>query len=187
MIPLEKWALCRSDYVTGKGSLCALALRHGINRGTVERRAGTESWSRLRQEYAKRELERLLPGPPPVPQMPPAVEGGAISERWLKDRQELHFRETARFVDLIRASLERRINSEESPSPDTIRSQAAALNHLAEIEARLLGLRNKNAAKRGEEAPKAKKWWTERASIGPFPCHKEATGEFSPTGSGATV
>ena len=149
MIVPATWRAIHEDYVTGKGSLAVLALKHGLRTGTVERRAGNEGWTRQRNEFEVRHRARLLPPLPPVPPPAPAVVGGAVSEEWLRERQARHYRDTARLLDLVRGNLEKLIAATGEQSPEAIRNQASALGHLAETEARLLGLRD-----RGKKAPK---------------------------------
>jgi hypothetical protein len=63
----EIWLRCKTDYLTGKGSLCELAALHGIARSSVEKKARKEEWTRLRTEFEAAQIAKLMPPALPSP------------------------------------------------------------------------------------------------------------------------
>lgn len=72
MTPITKkvWETLRREYVEGEGSLSTLAVRHGLNKSTVEKRAKAEGWTKLRRDRddaTRAALVPAVPAPTPLP------------------------------------------------------------------------------------------------------------------------
>lgn len=146
-IPREQWIAAREDYIRGRGSLAAVATRHGLKRGSVEKCAKREGWASLRQEFDAAQLAKLIP--PPPPSLPvPVVPDGAISESWLQARQEIHYRKSAELLDKIRALLDAKLAASEKPGTDELAKLTSALSNLVSAEIALLGLNRRRDKKR---------------------------------------
>lgn len=144
----ETWIACRADYVTGNGSLAALATKHGLKRGSVEKRARKEDWTGLRAEFDQRALEKLLPPVPPSLPPAPMAPDGAISSEWLRQRQELYYRQNSALLDKVRKLLDLKLTEEKELSADNLARLTSALGSLIEAEGKLLGLRDHRRDKR---------------------------------------
>lgn len=152
-IPREKWLTAREDYIRGRGSLAVVAARHGLKRGSVEKRARNENWTGLRGEFEGAQLAKLIP--PPSAGLPPApvAPDGVVSSEWLTVRQELYYRENAALLDKARKLLDEKLTASEKPSTDELGKMVSALNVVVSAESQLLGLRDRS---RRKEKPRRK-------------------------------
>lgn len=144
----ETWTQCRADYITGKGSLAGVASRNGLRTGSVEKRARKEEWTRLRREFEAAQLAKLIPPPSPVLPSVPVTPDGAISEVWLRARQEIHYRKNAELLDKTRALLDAKLTASEKPSADELGKLTSALSGIVSAEIALLGLNRRRDKKR---------------------------------------
>jgi hypothetical protein len=150
----ETWTRCREDYICGRGSLAAVAARHGVAKSTVEKRALSEEWTRLRREFEKFQLEKLLPPALPTPPLAPIAPGGSISDEWLNQRVEIHYRKNTELLDKTRALLDAKLTASEKPSADELGKLTSALSGLVSAEIALLGLnRRKDKRRRPSASP----------------------------------
>jgi hypothetical protein len=150
IINRETWLHCKTDYITGKGSLAAVARQHGLRRGSVERRAGVEGWTQLRHEFEAAQMAKLIPPPVVVPPLPVASDG-TVSSAWLTDRQGRYYRENAALVDKARGLLNAKLDKDLNLSADSLTRLLAALGSLVSAEALLLGLRHQQRGKRSNQ------------------------------------
>lgn len=149
-ITRETWLHCKTDYITGKGPLAAVAGQHGLRQGTVERRAGVEGWTRLRSEFEAAQLAKLIPLAPVVPPLAPVALNGSISPQWLAQRQEAYYRENSALVDRVRSLLAKKLADEKNDlGTDGLAKLTSALGGLVEAESKLLGLNRQ----RGKQRP----------------------------------
>lgn len=147
-ITRETWTSCRADYISGKGSLAAVARLHGLRPGSVERRASVEGWTRLRREYEAAQLAKLIPPVPLAPPPVPVAPDGTVSAQWLAQRQELYYRENAALVDRARALLAKKLADENSElGTDGLAKLTSALGGIVDAENKLLGLNQRQRGK----------------------------------------
>jgi hypothetical protein len=144
----ETWLRCKTDYLTGTGSLRAVAARHGVAQSSIEKRARKEEWTRLRREFEKRQLEKLLP--PASPTLPPVpmAPDGAVSDEWLVKRVEIHYRKNTELLDKTRTLLDAKLTASEKPSADELGKMTTALSGIVSAEIALLGLNRKKGKSR---------------------------------------
>lgn len=147
-ITREQWTSCREDYIRGRGSLAIVAARHGLRVGSVERRARQEHWTKLRAEYEAAQLAKLIPAKPQVETPVPIAVDGAVSERWLAQRQEIYYRKSADLIDKTRALLAQKLDVQTELSPDALAKLTSALGGLVDAEIKLLGLNRRSDKKR---------------------------------------
>jgi hypothetical protein len=148
----EIWLRCKTDYITGKGSLREVAARHGIAKSSVEKKARNEDWTRLRREFEKFQLEKLLPPALPTPPLAPIAPGGSISDEWLNQRVEIHYRKNTELLDKTRALLDAKLTASEKPSADELGKLTSALSGLVSAEIALLGLNRRKDKRRRPSA-----------------------------------
>lgn len=145
-IPREKWLAAREDYIRGRGSLATVAGKHGLRKGSVEKRARKEDWTRLRREYEAAHLAKLIP--PPPPSLPTAVAPtGTLSEKWLCERLEIHYRKNMELLDRARALLDAKLTASEKPTADELGKLVSALSGIISAEIALLGLNRRREKK----------------------------------------
>ncbi len=68
MIDSKTWDKAKKDYTTGTESLAAIAMRFGISKRAVEKRASDEGWAALRQAQQGEQPKTVrtsAPTPPP--------------------------------------------------------------------------------------------------------------------------
>lgn len=153
-ITRETWAQCRADYLTGKGSLAAVATRHGLRVGTVEKRARSERWTELRREFEAAQLAKLIPLAPVVPPLAPVALDGTISPQWLAQRQESFYRENSALVDRVRSLLSKKLTDEKGDlGTDGLAKLTTALGALVDAESKLLGLNRHRGKQRPYRPP----------------------------------
>ena len=146
----ETWTACRADYITGKGSLREVAARHGVAKSSVEKKALTEEWTRLRQEFEATQLAKLFPAAPPTLPPVPVAPDGVVSSEWLAQRQELYYRETAALVDKARSLLAKKLADEKNDlGTDELAKLTNALGGIVDAENKLLGLNHRQKDKPG--------------------------------------
>jgi hypothetical protein len=144
----ETWLRCKTDYLTGKGSLREVAGRHGIAKSSVEKKARNEEWTRLRREFETRQLEKVMPpAPPSLPPVPMAPDG-AVSDEWLVKRVEIHYRKNTELLDKTRTLLDAKLTASEKPSADELGKMTTALSGIVSAEIALLGLNRKKGKSR---------------------------------------
>ncbi len=144
----EIWLRCKTDYLTGTGSLRAVAARHGVAQSSIEKRARKEEWTRLRREFEKRQLEKLLPPAPPTLPPVPIAPDGVVSDRWLAQRQEIYYRENAALVDKARSLLAKKLADEKGDlGTDGLAKLTNALGGIVDAENKLLGLNHRQKGK----------------------------------------
>lgn len=68
------WNKAKDDYVSGDESLAAIALRFGISKRAVEKRASDEGWAALRQAQSGSKATARVSKPAPLP--PPTRRSG---------------------------------------------------------------------------------------------------------------
>ncbi|NDJ20985.1 hypothetical protein GS682_04860 [Nostoc sp. B(2019)] len=61
MIDSKTWKEAKDDYVSGTESLAAIALKFGISKRAVEKRASDEGWAALRQGAEPKPVRASLP------------------------------------------------------------------------------------------------------------------------------
>jgi hypothetical protein len=146
----EIWLRCKTDYITGKGSLREVAARHGVAKSSVEKKALNEKWTRLRDEFEAAQLAKLIPPPPPTLPPVPVAPDGVVSSEWLAQRQELYYRETAALVDKARSLLAKKLADEKNDlGTDELAKLTSALGGIVDAENKLLGLNHRQKDKRG--------------------------------------
>jgi hypothetical protein len=144
----EKWLLCKTDYLTGNGSLREVAARHGIAKSSVEKKARNEEWTRLRCEFEKCQLEKLLPPALPSPPLAPVAPDGVVSDSWLAQRVEIHYRKNIELIDKTRTLLDAKLTASEKPSADELGKMTTALSGIISAEIALLGLNRRRDKRR---------------------------------------
>ncbi len=144
----EIWLRCKTDYLTGTGSLRAVAARHGVAQSSIEKRARKEQWTRLRREFEKRQLEKLLPPAPPTLPPVPMAPDGAVSDEWLAKRVEIHYRKNTELLDKTRTLLDAKLTASEKPSADELGKMTTALSGIVSAEIALLGLTRRKTRSR---------------------------------------
>jgi hypothetical protein len=149
----EIWAICRDEYICGKGSLAVVAARHELRKGSVEKRARKEDWTRLRSEFEAAQLAKLLPPVPAMPLLPPVVLDGGLSEDWLRSRLEIHYYKTTEQIDKARAQIDSKLSDGKNLEPDELAKLCSALSGIATTESQLLGLKDKRKGRRGSYRP----------------------------------
>lgn len=147
MIIYETWLRCKTDYITGKGSLREVAARHGIAKSSVEKRARQEQWTRLRREFEKNQLEKLLPPTPPSLPPVPVAPGGVVSDQWMQSRMEIYYRRNAELLDKSRKLLETKLDDEKNLGTDALAKLTSALGGIVDAENKLLGLNHRQRGK----------------------------------------
>jgi len=151
-IPREIWLAAREDYIRGKGSLRSIALRHGLNKATVEKRAKAENWTGLRREFEAAQMAKIIPPPPPMLPPVPVAPDGTVSDQWMGLRVELYYRRNTELLDKVRALLDAKLTASEKPSADELGKLTSALSALVSAEIALLGL-NRRKAKPSRRTP----------------------------------
>jgi hypothetical protein len=149
----ETWLRCKMDYITGKGSLREVAARHGIAKSSVEKKARTEEWTRLRREFEKCQLEKLLPPALPSPPLAPVAPDGIVSDSWLAQRVEIYYQRNAELLDKARSLLAKKLADEKDLGTDGLAKLTSALGGIVDAENKLLGLnhRQKRRPRRNPE------------------------------------
>jgi hypothetical protein len=143
----ETWLRCKTDYITGKGSLRDVAARHGVAKGSVEKKALKEGWTELRSEFEAAQLAKLIPPPPPtLPEAPVALDG-AVSDKWLQSRMGIYYRRNAELLDNARTLLAAKLAEEKELSTDGLAKLTSALGGIVDAENKLLGLRDQRRGK----------------------------------------
>jgi hypothetical protein len=139
----EIWLHCKTDYLTGKGSLREVAGRHGVAKSSVEKKARNEGWTRLRKEFEAAQLAKLfpsaLPSLPPVPVAP----DGVVSDGWLAQRVEIYYQRNAELLDKARGLLSKRLTDEKDLGTDGLAKLTSALGGIVDAENKLLGLNHR--------------------------------------------
>jgi hypothetical protein len=164
----ETWIAVREDYIRGRGSLSTVARKHGLKRGSVEKRARKEDWTGLRREFEARQLEKIIP--PMLPSLPPVpvAPGGVVSSMWLAERQELYYRENTALLDKARKLLDAKLSEQNGGSADSLAKLTSALSGIVTAESQLLGLRDRRRDKRRSRA------WTDVMPIEPIPANPDS-------------
>ena len=147
-IPRETWLRCKTDYITGRGSLREVAARHGVGKGSVEKRARSEEWTRLRRDFESAQLAKLIPLPPPTLPPVPVAPDGVVSDAWLGQRVEIHYRKNTELLDKTRALLDAKLTASEKPGADELGKLTSALSNLVSAEISLLGLNRRRTKQR---------------------------------------
>ena len=147
-IDRSTWVTCREDYIRGRGSLATVAARHGLKRGSVEKRARKEDWTRLRAEFEQRQLEKILPPVPLTLPPVPVAPDGAVSEQWLRARQEIHYQRNSALLDKTRDLLDAKLAASEKPTADELGKLTSAMSGLVSAEIALLGLNRRQEKRR---------------------------------------
>ena len=142
----ETWTQCRADYIIGKGSLAAVAGRHGLKRGSVEKRAKREGWTRLRSEFEAAQLGKLIPKPAPTLATPVAPDG-SVSDQWLQSRMGIYYRRNTELLDKARKLLETKLDDEKNLATDGLAKLTSALGGIVDAENKLLGLNHRQKGK----------------------------------------
>ena len=144
----EIWLRCKTDYLTGKGSLREVATRHGVAKSSVEKKARNEEWTRLRREFEAAQLAKLLPPAPPTLPPAPVASDGVVSDRWLAQRQEIYYRENSALVDKARGLLVKKLADEKNDlGMDGLAKLTNALGGIVDAENKLLGLNHRQKGK----------------------------------------
>jgi hypothetical protein len=154
----ETWLRCKTDYITGKGSLAVVAGRHGIAKGSVEKKALKEGWTGLRSEFEAAQLAKLIPPPPPMPPEAPVAPDGAVSDTWLQSRMDTYYRRNAELLDKIRTLLAAKLAEEKELGADGLAKLTSALGGIVDAENKLLGLRDRRGKKRARHVPPLPRW-----------------------------
>ena len=150
----EIWLRCKTDYLTGKGSLREVAARHGVAKSSVEKKARNEGWMRLRREFEAAQLAKLLPPVLPALPLAPVAPGGIVSDSWLAQRQEIYYRENAALVDKARGLLAKKLADEKGDlGTDGLAKLTSALGGIVDAENKLLGLNHRQKCKPRRPAP----------------------------------
>jgi hypothetical protein len=150
----EIWLRCKTDYLTGKGSLRVVAGRHGVAQSSIEKRARQEAWTRLRCEFEAAQLAKLLPPAPPTPPPVPIAPDGVVSSSWLAQRQEIYYRENAALVDKARGLLAKKLADEKNDlGTDGLAKLTSALGGIVDAENKLLGLNHRQKGKPRRSPP----------------------------------
>lgn len=146
----EIWLRCKTDYLTGKGSLREVAGRHGVAKSSVEKKARNEGWTQLRCEFEAAQLAKLIPPPQPTLPPVPVAPDGVVSSEWLAQRQELYYRENAALVDKARSWLAKKLADEKNDlGTDELAKLTNALGALVDTENKFLGLNHRQKDKPG--------------------------------------
>src|SRR5262245_19014144 len=140
-IPLKTWQEARSDYISGGGSVRAIAAGHGLRVATVEKRARRERWAKLRHERDDALRSGATPAPFPPPYSPPASSSEPLSDAWFEDKRRQYFLETQSLIEEARTKLKKNLEND-GLDGDEIARLANALGTLAETETRVLGIRD---------------------------------------------
>jgi hypothetical protein len=149
----EIWLRCKTDYITGKGSLREVAGRHGVAKSSIEKRARNEEWTRLRREFEAAQLAKLIPAAPPSLPPVPVAPDGVVSDSWLAQRVEIHYRQNAALLDKTRTLLDAKLTASEKPSADELGKMTTALSGIVSAEIALLGLNRKKGKSRRPPPP----------------------------------
>jgi len=149
-IPLKIWQAAREDYISGGGSLRAMAEKHGLGLPTVEKRARREGWHRLRSERDEALRTGATPPAFPPPYAPPAPTSEPLSADWLQEKRRNHFLETQSLIEATRAKLRKKLEGD-GQDRDELTRIASTLHTLVDAEARVLGIRDarKDKPRRG--------------------------------------
>ncbi|HEY5298630.1 MAG TPA: hypothetical protein VIK59_11985 [Verrucomicrobiae bacterium] len=143
----EIWLRCKTDYLTGKGSLREVAARHGVAKSSVEKKARQEQWTRLRREFEKCQLEKLLPPMLPSPPLAPVASDGVVSDSWLAQRVEIYYQRNAELLDKARGLLSKKLADEKDLGTDGLAKLTSALGGIVDAENKLLGLNHRQKGK----------------------------------------
>ena len=143
----EIWLRCKTDYLTGKGSLAAVAGQHGLKRGSVEKRAKREGWTRLRSEFEAAQLAKLFPPASVVQPLAPVAPDGSVSDQWLQSRMEIYYRRNTELLDKARKLLETKLDDESNLATDGLAKLTSALGGIVDAENKLLGLNHRQKVK----------------------------------------
>lgn len=152
-ISRETWTQMREDYIRGRGSLRTLAKRHGLNLGSVEKRARKDKWTALRSEYEAAQLAKLIPTPPPVLPPVPVAPDGAVSDEWMQARMQIYYQRNAELLDKTRTLLEMKLGDATNLGMEGLAKLTAALGGIVDAENKLLGLNSRRKEKRPYRQP----------------------------------
>lgn len=141
------WLACKTEYVTGQGSLEALSEKHGLSRGSVWLRNKKEGWQKLRKDFEKSKITALFPSTPVINPPAPTMPEGGVSPEWLLERQRLHYSENMSLLDLARGHIKDELQKETAPSPEQIAKLTMALASIVVTESTILGLKNRKTGK----------------------------------------
>jgi hypothetical protein len=140
----EIWLRCKTDYLTGKGSLRDVAGRHGVAKSSVEKKARNEGWTRLRHEFEAAQLAKLIPSAPPTLPPVPVAPGGVVSDSWLAQRVDIYYQRNAELLDKARGLLAKKLADEKGDlGTDGLAKLTSALGGIVDAENKLLGLNHR--------------------------------------------
>jgi hypothetical protein len=125
-----------------------VAGRHGVAKGSVEKKARKENWTELRAEFEAAQLAKLFPPPPPTLPEAPVAPDGVVSDRWLESRMDIYYRRNAELLDKARTLLAAKLAGEKELSADHLGKLTSALGGIVDAENKLLGLRDRRREKR---------------------------------------
>ena len=146
----ETWLRCKTDYITGKGSLREVAARHSVAQSSVEKKALNEEWTRLRREFEAVQLAKLIPTAPPTLPPVPVAPDGVVSDSWLAQRVEIYYQRNAELLDKARSLVAKNLADEKNDlGTDELAKLTNALGALVDAENKLLGLNNRQKDKPG--------------------------------------
>lgn len=148
-ITRETWTQCRTDYITGKGSLAGVAARHGLKTGSVEKCAKREGWTKLRRAFEAAQLAKLIPPTPPSLPLVPVAPDGSVSDQWMQTRMEIYYRRNTELLDKARKLLDTKLSEGGNLGADELARLTTALGGMVTAESQLLGLRDR----RGKRKP----------------------------------
>jgi len=152
----ETWLRCKTDYLTGKGSLREVAARHGVAKSSVEKKARIEGWTRLRREFEAAQLAKFIPPAPPTLPPVPVAPDGIVSSAWLAQRQEIYYQHNAELLDKARGLLAKKLADEKGDlGTDGLAKLTSALGGIVDAENKLLGLNYRQKGKPRRSYPPA--------------------------------
>jgi hypothetical protein len=146
----EIWLRCKTDYITGKGSLREVAARHGVAKSSVEKKARNEEWTKLRCEFETVQLAKLIPAAPPTLPPVPVAPDGVVSDSWLAQRVEIYYQRNAELLDKARSLVAKKLADENNDlATDELAKLTSALGGIVDAENKLLGLNHRQKDKPG--------------------------------------